>query len=701
MKFRGPLFFSILALGLAIAAFYPQKQDNTQKEAVLMQAILSNLSYLHFLPKEIDNEFSEELFDLYLDRIDGGRRFLTQKDVDALAAYKLSLDDEALAGTFSFFDRSVELIDAAQVKTQGYYRELLAQPFNYETDEYFEADGKKRGFAPDDAALKRFWRQYLKFEVLQRLSDKLEEQETQGEEVEKKSFEELEQESRERVLEFLDGWFDRMVKLKREDRLSLYFNAITQIFDPHSEYYKPIDKENFDIRFSGKLEGIGATLQTEGDYTKVHRIVVGGPAWKQKELEENDVILKVRQESEKDPIDIAGMQLNDVVQLIRGKKGTSVILTVKKADGASKNVTIVRDVVILEEQFAKSLILEHEEQSEKIGYIYLPSFYADFQDANGRFCSKDVADEIEKLKAEKVDGIILDLRSNGGGSLRDVIKMTGYFIESGPIVQVKSRDKEPEVLKDVDPRVQYDGPLVVMVNSYSASASEILAAALQDYGRAVIVGSGTSTFGKGTVQRFVDLDRTIRGYNELKPLGEIKLTTQKFYRINGGSTQLKGVVPDIVLPDNWFYIDSGEREREYAMEWTEIAPVSYGQNVTKIKSLDKIRARSQERISENSSFQKIVENARRLEAQRDQSQFPLSISGYQRMNKEQKEEAAQYEGIFSEVVFQGARNLPADLPAIKADESWTARNEEWLKSISKDMYLKEAMFILHDLIVLN
>jgi carboxyl-terminal processing protease len=702
MKFRGPLFFSILALLLAVAAFYPkQPQDTTQKEAVLMQAILANLNHLHFLPKEIDNEFSAEVFDLYLDRIDNGRRFLTQKDVKELEAFRQNLDDEALSGSFVFFDRSLEILHAAQEKTQAYYRELLAQPFNYETSEHFEADGKKRGFADDDDELRDFWRQYLKFEVLQRLADKLEEQENQDEEIEAKSFEQLEQESRENVLEFMDGWFDRLSKLKRDDRMSIYLNTITSIFDPHSEYYKPIDKANFDIRFSGKLEGIGATLQSDGDFTKVHQIVVGGPAWKQKELEKNDLILKVRQESEEEAVNIAGMQLNDVVQLIRGKKGTSVILTVRKADGTTRNITIVRDVVILEEQFAKSLILEKEELNEKIGYIFLPSFYADFQDNNGRFCSKDVADEIEKLKAENVDGIILDLRSNGGGSLRDVVKMTGYFIESGPIVQVKSRDKPAEVLKDVDPRVQYDGPLVIMVNSYSASASEILAAALQDYGRAVIVGSGGSTFGKGTVQRFVDLDRTIRGYSDLKPLGEIKLTTQKFYRINGGSTQLKGVVPDIILPDNWFFIESGEREREYAMEWTEIDPVPFGQNVMKIKNLSKIQARSQERIAENASFQKIVENARRLENQRDQSRFPLSISGYQQMNREQKEEAAQYEGIFSEVVNQGARNLAADLPAIQADESWTARNEEWLKNISKDLYLKEAMHILHDLIVLN
>ena len=496
----------------------------------------------------------------------------------------------------------------------------------------------------------------------------------------------------------MDDWYGRMRKLKREDRLSVYLNTFTHIFDPHSEYYQPIDKENFNIRFSGRLEGIGATLRTEDDYTKVVRIVVGGPAWKQKELEENDVILKVKQEDEDEPKDIAGMVINDVVQLIRGDKGTKVALTVKKIDGSVKDITITRDVLVLEEQFAKSLILEGEEGSEeRIGYILLPSFYADFQNKNGRFCSTDVAAEIEKLKAKNVDGIILDLRYNGGGSLRDVVKMTGLFIEKGPIVQVKSRISDPEVLKDSDSRVQYDGPLVVMVNSYSASASEILAAALQDYGRAVIVGS-PSTFGKGTVQRFIDLDRTIRGFNELKPLGEIKLTTQKFYRVNGGSTQLRGVTPDIILPDNFFYIKTGERDREYAMEWTEIDPVEYDQDVLEVDNISKLRSRSEKRIEENEAFQKILANAKRVEQQREESAYPIGLEAYREMREKRQQQADEFDGVMDQVVLENISNLEEDLPGIQADESKKARNDEWLESVSKDIYIKESLAIMHDMI---
>lgn len=699
MKFRGPIFFSIMAIALLAAAIYPQA-NNAEKEAVLIQSILSGFKQLHFRPKAIDDQFSGQVYNFYLEQIDYGRRFLTEKDIARLQPYMYDLDDEANGSSFEFFDLSLEILEAALEKTQAYYREALAEPFDYSADEAIELDGEKRAYAKNDDELKAFWYKYAKYETVERLADKLENQEGKGEEAENRSFDDLEKESREEVVEFFDDWFSRMKKLKREDRLSIYLNTITHIFDPHSEYYQPIDKENFDIRLSGRLEGIGASLRTEGDYTKVARIVVGGPAWKLKELEEDDTILKVKQEDQKEAKDITGMLINDVVQLIRGKKGTKVTLTIKKVDGTVKDIIIERDIVILEEQFAKSLILEGAEAGERIGYINLPSFYADFEDNNGRFSAEDMAAEIEKLKAENVDGIIIDLRNNGGGSLRDVVKMSGFFIEKGPIVQVKSRDQAPEVLRDVDPRIQYDGPLAVLVNTYSASASEILAAALQDYGRAIIVGSN-STFGKGTVQRFLDLDRTIRGYSELKPLGEVKLTTQKFYRINGGSTQLQGVTPDIILPDNLHYIKTGEREREYAMEWTEIPAVDYSQDVMGIKHLDKIKARSEKRIAGDATFQKILENAKRLEEQRDQTEYPLQLAAYQKLLKEQEAEAKKFEDLFELEVNRGVANPGADLPNIKIDESRAARNDDWIKQVTKDIYIRETANILHDLIELN
>ena len=701
MKFRGPIFFSILAVGLLVAAYLPQ-EDSAEKEAVLIRTILNGLNQLHYKPITVNNEFSQKVYDQYLDQMDGNRRFLTARDVAILDTYKNQLDDEALGGTYEFFDQSLSLLNAGLEKTQGFYREILKQPFDFAVNEKIELDGEKRGFAENDEALNDYWRKYLKFETLTRVNDALEEEKEKGEEAQKKSFDDIEKEAREDVLEMFDRWYERMFKLKREDRLSFYLNTITSIYDPHTNYLKPIDKENFNIRFSGRLEGIGARLQTDGDFTKVVDVVVGGPAWKGKELEENDLILKVAQgkgDNKEDAVDIKGMVLDDVVQKIRGKKGTNVTLTVKKVDGTVKDIIITRDIVIMEERFAKSLIMEGEE-GEKIGYLYLPSFYADFENRDGRFCAKDVAAELEKLKEQNVDGIIFDLRNNGGGSLRDVVKMSGFFIEEGPIVQVKSRGREPEVLMDVDDRVQYDGPLVVMVNQNSASASEILAAALQDYGRAVIVGS-KSTFGKGTVQRFIDLDRTIRGFNDIKPLGEIKLTTQKFYRINGGSTQLKGVVPDIVLPDSYQYIKTGEKQEEYAMEWTEIKPVAFSQKVTSLDNLEAVKEMSAARVDGNPVFQKVLENAKRFKKQRDLSAYPINLEGYQAFETAQEEEAAKYKDIMKDVVNQNVKNLTVDLPALEADESKRERNKNWVESVSKDVYIKETLSIMHDLITIK
>jgi carboxyl-terminal processing protease len=689
------LSVSLVAMLFLAAAMFPQGV-NEEKEAVLMHTILRGLDYMHYQPREIDDDFSEMVYNEYIDQLYGNGRFVTQEDVDKLKVYEKYLDDEAKQGSYEFFNLSLEIFDANLTKTQGFYREILAQPFDFSKNEKVQMDGEKRDIPKNDVELKDFWRKYLKYETLSRYSDSLEEQEEVGEEGEQKSAEVLETEAREEVLEMFDKWYERMRKLKRADRLGYFLNAVTSVFDPHTNYFKPIDKENFNIRFSGRLEGIGARLMEEEDYTKVTSIVVGGPAWKGKDLEENDIIMKVAQEGE-EPVDIKGMVINDVVQLIRGDKDTKVILTVKKGDGTIKDVTIVRDIVVIDEKFAKSLILDGEKEGEKIGYLYLPSFYADFENEDGRFCAPDVAKELEKLNAANVDGIILDLRNNGGGSLRDVVKMSGFFIERGPIVQVKSKGKKPEVLKDYNQNVNYDGPLIVMVNSGSASASEILAGALQDYNRAVIVGS-SSTFGKGTVQRFVNLDRTVNGYEEYKPLGDIKLTMQKFYRIDGSSTQKKGVSSDIVLPDSYHFIKTGEREQKYPLNWDEIDPVEYDQNVMQVNNMDDLRKRSNQRVKESEAFNKILENARRFHKQREETAYSLSLDEYNAEKEKQDAESALYKDMFKTEVVSGIKNLEVDLPTIHGDESKEARNGDWIKSVAKDVYIDETLKIMHDLI---
>ena len=390
--------------------------------------------------------------------------------------------------------------------------------------------------------------------------------------------------------------------------------------------------------------------------------------------------MAVTQDGE-DPVNVVGWRTDDAVQLIRGKKGTIVHLKVKKKDNSVESIRIERDEVIIDASFARSTIMDIPGSIENVGYIKLPKFYSSFERKGGNSCAEDIKIELEKLTEQNVNGIILDLRNNGGGSLNDVVKMSGLFIEEGPIVQVKPREKRPYVYEDTDDRVQYDGPLVVMVNSYSASASEILAAALQDYNRAVIVGSN-STFGKGTVQRFFNLDKAISGVRDLKPLGEIKLTMQKFYRINGGSTQLKGVVPDIILPDRFSFVEVGEKDYDFAMPWSEIKPVEYSQNVFQIKHLETIQANSKKRVSESDQFQLIVENAQKIKADQDKSQYPLDVDAFSAVLEQRKKESEKFEELFSDTIATlKINNLDVDLEYINLDESRVARNEDWIDGL--------------------
>jgi carboxyl-terminal processing protease len=538
----------------------------------------------------------------------------------------------------------------------------------------------------------------MKYEVLNRISDEQEKQGKPDFKGEKKDFSTLESEMRAKVLDTYDKWFKRLKKLDRNRRMEIYLNSFTNVFDPHSGYFSPQEKENFDIQMSGKLEGIGARLQSDGEKTKITEVVPGGPAWKQGDLQAEDVVLKVSQGAgDGEFVDIMGWEIDDVVSKIRGPKGTQVTLFVQKADGTERTITITRDVVIMEEGLAKSLILGTEVHgADKIGYIFLPKFYADFTPAGATSCAADVKKELDKLKAEQVRGIILDLRGNGGGSLRDVVQMSGFFIENGPIVQVKSRNRSPEIMTDNDSRVQWDGPLVVMVNGMSASASEILAAALQDYGRAVIVGS-TRTYGKGTVQRFYDLDNATMD-ESVKPLGQTKLTMQKFYRVSGKTTQLVGVEPDIVLPDFYNLLENGESENDYPLETTTIDPVDYSQKVYRIADLNQLRRNSTARVDADPTFRKIGDNAVRIRKLKDQTVYPLQKEKYEAWNARMDEEARRFDNIFSPVEGFTVRNLMSDMPQIESDTSRQARNESWIKDRKKDVQLKEAVEIIFDMI---
>ena len=708
MKFRNAFLITAISATALVAAFCP-KPTPADKEAVLMQAINNALTSLHYSPPSMTDDFSKKTYKLYLDRADAGRRFFTQEDINQLQSFETQIDEQLKASDFTFFNKSIELLDKGIVKAEGFYKKALDLPIDFSKNEKVELDGDKKPYAANDAELADLWRKMVKYEVMTRFVNKLEDKEKGKELVKDKSDVELQKAALAEVVKQYTDYFKRIKKLKRNERLSTYLNAAINVFDPHSEYFEPVDKQNFDIGMSGRLIGIGARLQTdpESDFTKVSEVTIGGPANKQGELKEGDLIMKVAQ-ADKEPVDVGGMDINEVVSMIRGKLATEVRLTVKaKSDGKVKVISIIREEIIIDEGFAKSLIIQADQNADRVGYIKLPKFYADFEYENGHFCAEDVRVEIEKLKKANVKGIVLDLRNNGGGSLRDVVTMSGFFVEEGPMVQVKGRFDKPDVLNDTDPSVQYAGPLVIMINEFSASASEIMAAAMQDYGRAVIVG--TPSYGKGTVQRFYNLDRAVtRGNSSLvdkdgKPLGalgDLKVTIQKFFRINGGSTQLKGVTPDIILPDSYMEIPVGERDNEHPMAWTQINPVKYTQGVVDLKKMPQIIANSQKRVEKNPVFAAYKENAHRMKVQRDNSEYPLNIKEYRALEAKRDAEVEKFKAAIKPIENFVSDNVAEDLEALNVgnDSSKIIRNREWLKDVKKDAHLYETLMVVRDLI---
>lgn len=731
MRIQSSIFIALLGAVLTLGAFYPSSDlpPYEEREAVILHGVLNFIKQAHVNPKPIDDNFSKEVFKMYLGRIDNGKRFLIKKELEQLKISELAIDDQVNSRNLDFFDVSLGMLENGVIRAEKVFTDLITNhKFDFDRLEVIELDNDKKVWANDEAGLRDVWRKYLKYDIVQKFDRKKskqegaikKEKETQlkidfnekndASSKDKKSEEEIKPLVIKTDAELLTAakadtkenfvdWFKRLKDLRRSDRFETYLGAITNYFDPHTDYFNPKEKQDFDINMGGKLEGIGARLSIEDDYTKVVSIVPGGPAHIGAELEVDDLIMAVTQEGEEEATDIVGWRISDVVQKIRGKKGTVVKLTTKKKDGTIVDISIERDRVIIDQSFARSVLLDLHGTANTIGYIKLPKFYSSFENEDGNSCAKDVAKEIEKLKGENVNGIILDLRNNTGGSLSDVVDMTGLFIEEGPIVQVKPKNRKAYVHSDTDASVQYDGPLIIMTNHLSASASEILAAALQDYGRAIIIGSN-STFGKGSVQRFFDLDRAFTGSNDdMKPLGNLKISMQKFYRVDGGSTQLKGVIPDIVLPDSYHFIETGEKEYDNALEWTEIEKEEYNQNVVDLKNKSKIVALSKNRVENNEDFQLILENAARLKKNRDFSQYPISIKEYQDVIVQRVEEAKKFKKLFEDdVQYLKVMNMAADTSYINSDESRVARNKVWIEGLRKDIYLEETLRVVRDLV---
>ena len=693
-----------------------QKENDPEKDQLLIELITFVIEKGHYSPAAIDDTFSKGVYKSYLENLDPSKRFFTQADITEFSKYETQLDDQINKRDLSFFDLTYNRLVMRIKESEGFYKEILAKPFDFTKDEKFNVDYEHQPYAKNDAELHTRWEKQLKLSVLSSVTDKQKLQDTPVDKLKadgdkavettpkvddkkadgtKKTFAELEKESREATLKSLDEYFEFVEELKREEWFSIYLNAIAERFDPHTFYFAPDDKEKFDTSMRGSLEGIGARLQKKSDYVEISELIPGGPAWRGKDLEQGDLIMKVAQ-GKGDAIDIAGMRLDDVVKKIKGPKGTEVRLTVKKVDGSIKVIPITREVVEIEETYAKSSVVKKD--GKLYGIINLPKFYIDFENQDSRDAAKDVALEVERLKKQGVEGLIIDLRDNGGGSLKTVVDITGLFIDKGPVVQVRSRAADgsaggtTEVLSDNDPKVQWDGPLVVMVNNFSASASEIFAAAIQDYNRGVIIGS-KHTYGKGTVQNIIDLNRFVRN-NSFGDLGALKTTTQKFYRINGGSTQREGVSSDINMPDKYSYIDMGERDNDNALPYDKIAAADYKAFKNNFAP---IVEKSKKRMAANAQFKLMDENAHWIFEKKDDNTFDLNIDKF-------KAELAKTEEITKKFkALNGYKNnlkfeaLPYEQEIFKKDPALAEKKERWYESLSKDIYVEEALNVLDDM----
>jgi len=724
MKSNYKILLAVFALSLALWSFIPKKLNagsDPEKDKLLLELLTFVIERGHYDPAKIDDKFSKGVYKDYLEALDPSKRFFIQADIDEFAKFETQIDDQILNRDLSFFDLTYNRLEQRIEESKKYYKEILAKPFDYKTNEELNTDYEHLPFAKNSDELRQRWFKQIKLSTLSSLTNKLEIQEGKkvtdtdteadafgtGESpttpemkkkkeeekkaIEKKPYDVLEKETRESQLKSLDEYFGFIKDLDRDDWFSVYINAIATRFDPHTSYFAPDDKERFDVSISGKLEGIGARLQKKNDFTEITELISGGPAWKGKELESGDVVLKVAQGA-KEPVDVVGMRLDDVVKKIKGPKGTEVRLTVKKTDGTIKIISIIRDEVEIEETYAKSSIVE--KNGKKYGIIYLPKFYIDFENQDSRDAAKDVTLEIDRMKKAGVDGIVMDVRDNGGGSLKTVVDIAGLFIDQGPIVQVKSAGKKKEVLSDKDPRIQWDGPLVVMVNSFSASASEILAAAIQDYKRGVIIGS-TQTYGKGTVQNVIDLNQFVRN-NSLGDLGALKTTTQKFYRINGGSTQLNGVSSDVALPDRYAYIKMGERDTDNAMPWDKIDAAEY-KTWNKQQNFNAAIENSKRRMEQNPQFQLIEENAKWLKERQDENVFSLNIDKFKQEQEALELKAKKYKAISAYKNNLKFTSLPNEIEVVKNDNLLKEKRDRWHESLSKDIYVEEAINVLDDL----
>jgi carboxyl-terminal processing protease len=702
-NFKLNKFLLLIPLTSLMFCFNSPKNDD-EKMQTIMVSVKNTLSYLHYSPKPINDAYSKDVYKHYFEMIDPGKRYFLQSDMTEFAKHETKLDDYLNMGDLSFYkltvDRLYQRVDEIDKITQ----EIFSKPINLEEDETLTLEAKLKNVPKDKQEQYNEWKKFIKYNILQEIESMNSKEEAQKEKkdsvqkfklkdtikLEMLSPQQKMTKATDEVKDLVKETFTRFKKRKKMDWFTVYMNAYTEVFDPHTNYYSPKDKEDFDTQFKGKVIGIGAIIQEKKGNLFLGALTIGAPAWKSKKLSEGDKILKVRSKPKEDAVNVVGMLSDEAVRLIRGEKGTPVTLTVQKKDKTIIEVTMIREEVAIEDTFARSIIV-NSPNGKKYGFINLPSFNADFEDEKGRNASDDIKNEIVKLKAEGIEGIVLDLRNNGGGSLTEVGDIMGLFMNAGPYVQVKDGNGKIQTLKNKQETPIWTGPLVIMQNELSASASEILAGAMQDYGRGIIVGSPQS-FGKGTVQTFVDLNRFL---NTEDDFGSLKLTIQKFYRISGESNQRKGIVSDIRMEDFFTYAEVGERYDDFALAWDKIPSSNYQKlSYFDVKALEKS---SNDRMANNKNYQLLLESAKWREQLDKEETITLNMTKFNELMKQRK---AQIEKFKALTKFENGLKFsmyPAEIEREKKDEAFKKKSEMCIKNLKKDTYLQEAMNIIAEM----
>ncbi|SDE38373.1 carboxy terminal-processing peptidase [Riemerella columbipharyngis] len=703
-KFRLNKLLLFIPLTSMMFCFNSPKNDD-EKMMTIMVAIKNTLSYLHYNPRPINDAYSRDVYKKYFDKIDPMKQYFLKSDMDKFSLFKDKLDNYFEIGDLTFFKVTTDTLAKRVEYIKSISKEILSKPIDLHENDSLILDPKIKDYPADKKELYNEWKRFIKYNILQevetmnsreeakqKLKDSLNKNHLKDTITLKHYTQEQKiQKATEEIKNLMNNMFKRIQKRKEMDVFSMYMNAYTEAFDPHSNYYSPKDKEDFDVQFSGVFVGIGAVIQEKKGSFYFGPLTVGAPAWKSKELSEGDKILKVKPLPNEPAINVSGMLIEEVVKNIRGKKGTKVTLTIMKKDGTIKEITLVRDKVKIEDTFAKSIMIETPDK-KKIGYIYLPGFYADFKDdKEGRNASDDVKTELEKLKKEGAQYMILDIRSNGGGSLSEVVDMMGLFTKQGPVVQVKDNNGNTQAHRNKSNNPIWTGPLLLLQNELSASASEILAQAMRDYQRAIILGSPTS-FGKGTVQTFIGLNRFL---NTNEDFGDLKMTIQKFYGINGESNQLKGVPSDIPLKDGFSYSEIGEKYADNALPWDKIQPTEYTKLY--IPNIENIIKNSEARMATSKDYQLLLESIKWKEKLDKVKKLPLNINQFEALMIKRKKELERFKSLGKyNNGLKFTMNSDEQMRA-KKDTVFAKKEKSWIKNLSRDLFLKEGTKVVTEI----